>query len=72
MRCYFLLALDMPHVSNHALPWCSGGTIVRPARKEFSEMRELSSYLRVAAARIGHRLAAILAIAAASLPAAGA
>jgi hypothetical protein len=48
------------------------GTIVPPARKEIGDMRQLRSMLRSAPARIGRRFAEIVAIAAASLPAAGA
>jgi hypothetical protein len=42
-----------------------------PGQKE-NEMRQVTSLLRAAPARIGRRLAQIVAIAAASLPAAGA
>jgi hypothetical protein len=42
------------------------------ARKEMGDMRELGSMLRTAPARIGRRFAEIVAIAAASLPGAGA
>jgi hypothetical protein len=48
------------------------GPIVPPARQEIFEMRQLRSLLRAAPSRIGRRLALIVAIAAASLPAAGA
>jgi hypothetical protein len=46
--------------------------LFQSARKEFFEMRQISSMLRSAPARIGRRFAEIVAIAAASLPAAGA
>jgi hypothetical protein len=49
-----------------------GGTAVSPAQKETGTMRQLNSFLRSAQSRIGRRLAQIVAIAAASLPAAGA
>jgi len=42
------------------------------ARKEIGNMRRLGSMLRSAPARIGRRFAQIVAIAAASLPSAGA
>jgi hypothetical protein len=42
------------------------------ARKEIGDMRQIGSMLRAAPGRIGRRLAEIVAIAAASLPAAGA
>jgi hypothetical protein len=42
------------------------------ARKEIGVMRQIGSLLRSAPARIGRRFAQIVAIAAASLPAAGA
>jgi hypothetical protein len=42
-----------------------------PAQEDFN-MRRLHSFLRTAPSRIGRRLAALVAIAAASLPAAGA
>jgi hypothetical protein len=42
-----------------------------PGQKE-NEMRQVTSFLRAAPSRIGRRLAQIVAIAAASLPAAGA
>jgi hypothetical protein len=44
----------------------------RMARKEFGEMRQVNSFLRSASSRIGRRLKLIVAIAAASLPSAGA
>ena len=47
-------------------------TIGALARKELEKMRQLRSLLRAAPSRIGRRLAEIVAIAAASLPAAGA
>ena len=43
-----------------------------PAHMEDEEMRQVRSFLRNAPSRIGRRLAQIVAIAAASLPAAGA
>jgi hypothetical protein len=48
------------------------GTIVRPGAEGIGEMRHLRSLLRAAPSRIGRRLALIVAIAAASLPDAGA
>jgi hypothetical protein len=50
----------------------SSRTQVPPAREEIFEMRQLRSLLRAAPSRIGRRIALIVAIAAASLPAAGA
>jgi hypothetical protein len=50
----------------------SSRTQVPPAREEIFEMRQLRSLLRAAPPRIGRRIALIVAIAAASLPAAGA
>jgi len=47
-------------------------TIGPLARKEPEKMRQLRSLLRAAPSRIGRRLAEIVAIASASLPAAGA
>jgi len=44
----------------------------RPAQQGIDDMRRISSLLRSAPSRIGRRLALIVAIAAASLPAAGA
>jgi len=44
----------------------------RRARKDFRDMRQLASLLRSTPSRIGRRLALIVAIAAASLPTAGA
>ena len=46
--------------------------LFRLAHKEIGDMRQLGSMLRSAPARIGRRFAEIVAIAAASLPAAGA
>jgi hypothetical protein len=43
-----------------------------PGAKGKCEMRQVTSFLRAAPSRIGRRLAQIVAIAAASLPAAGA
>jgi len=48
------------------------GTIVPPGPMEDLEMQQVRSFLRAAPSRIGRRLAQIVAIAAASLPAAGA
>ena len=44
----------------------------RMARKELAIMRQVNSILRSASSRIGRRLKLIVAIAAASLPSAGA
>jgi hypothetical protein len=49
------------------LLWCAPA-----ARGEFCDMRLLRSFLRSAPSRVRRRLALIVAIAAASLPAAGA
>jgi hypothetical protein len=49
-----------------------GGTIVSAGAEGICDMRKLNSLLRTAPSRIGRRLALIVAIAAASLPAAGA
>jgi len=46
--------------------------LVRLAREEIYDMRQLASLLRATPSRIQRRLALIVAIAAASLPAAGA
>jgi hypothetical protein len=46
--------------------------IVPPRPMEDREMQQVRSFLRAAPSRIGRRLAQIVAIAAASLPAAGA
>jgi len=46
--------------------------LFQPAPKEIGDMRQLGSMLRSVPARIGRRFAEIVAIAAASLPAAGA
>ena len=48
------------------------GTIVPAAPMEDEEMRQVGTFLRGAPSRIGRRLAQIVAIAAASLPAVGA
>jgi len=48
------------------------GTIVSPGARGIGDMRQLRSLLRTAPARIGRRFAQIVAIAAASLPSAGA
>jgi hypothetical protein len=47
-------------------------TIVLPGARGIGDMRQLHSLLRTAPARIGRRFAQIVAIAAASLPSAGA
>jgi hypothetical protein len=47
-------------------------TIVLPGARGINDMRQLRSLLRSAPARIGRRFAQIIAIAAASLPSAGA
>jgi hypothetical protein len=49
-----------------------GGTTVPPGPLEDEEMQQVRSFLRAAPSRIGRRLAQIVAIAAASLAAAGA
>jgi hypothetical protein len=46
--------------------------LFRHAREDIGDMRRLNSLLRTTRTRIGRRLAQIVAIAAASLPAAGA
>jgi hypothetical protein len=46
--------------------------MIPPAREKAADMRQLRSLLRSAPSRIGRRLAQIVAIAAASLPAVGA
>jgi hypothetical protein len=48
------------------------GTVVSPDARGIGEMRQLRSLLRTAPARLGRRFAQIVAIAAASLPSAGA
>jgi hypothetical protein len=48
------------------------GVLFPPAQKETCKMRQLRSFLRSAPSRVRRRLAEIVAIAAASLPTAGA
>jgi hypothetical protein len=48
------------------------GVLFPPAQKETRKMRQLRSFLRSAPSRVRRRLAEIVAIAAASLPTAGA
>jgi len=50
----------------------SGKCLFPPAQKGSCDMRRIGSLLRAAPSRIGRRLALIVAIAAASLPSAGA
>jgi hypothetical protein len=72
-RCYLRRGLDMPVAGAHlsfARPVF--GTIFSAGAEGIGDMRQLGSMLRATPARIGRRLAQIVAIAAASLPVAGA
>jgi hypothetical protein len=73
MRCYFRRALDTSLGRDH-LPTVRflRGTIVPAGAEGIDDMRRLNSLLRATPSRIGRRLALIVAIAAASLPVAGA
>jgi hypothetical protein len=62
----------MPRQGHFAF-WCHHcGTVVSLGAQGIGEMRRLGSMLRSVPSRIGRRFAEIVAIAAASLPAAGA
>ena len=71
LRCYFRRGLDTGRVDPHTLlkapPWPN----VSADTAGMIDMRRLNSLLRSTRWRIGCRLAEIVAIAAASLPAAG-
>ncbi|WP_291844699.1 hypothetical protein [Bradyrhizobium sp.] len=71
-RCYFLPDLDVAALGAHFA--CSAGFLKQSLSRRAwkSEMRQVRSLLRTASSRIGRRLAQIVAIAAASLPVAGA
>jgi hypothetical protein len=72
-HCYFHPDLDTAIRRDHFCLHTTGlRTIVSLARKENSTMRRINLLLRITPSRIQRRLAEIVAIAAASLPAAGA
>jgi hypothetical protein len=54
------------------LPGAISGTLVPDGAEGIGDMRQVNSFLRSASSRIGRRLKLIVAIAAASLPSAGA
>jgi hypothetical protein len=73
-RCYFRARLDRRSSGDHFSLCAMGLRISVPlgAEGESGTMRRINSLLRAAPRRIGRRLAAIVAIAAASLASAGA
>jgi hypothetical protein len=73
LRCYFRDSLDTCPARQHVLSSeAVGGTMVSADTRGMGDMRQLGSLLSSAPSRIRRRLALIVAIAAASLPAAGA
>jgi hypothetical protein len=70
LRCALDTRPGRDHVFN--LRFYFRGTIVSAGAEGSYDMRRISSLLRSAPTRIGRRLAQIVAIAAASLPSAGA
>jgi hypothetical protein len=72
-HCYFRGILDTSEGPDHFIVERPvRGPTVPPAREESFDMRQFGSLLRSTPSRIGRRLALIVAIAAASLPSAGA
>ena len=71
-RCYFRRALDTPAGRDHLFILRSSSRNVSASAEGIGDMQQLNSLLRSAPSRVGRRLALIFAIAAASLPAAGA
>jgi hypothetical protein len=70
--CYFRRSLDTTPASDH-FPLCAIalGAVSPPARKDF-DMERVRSLLRSTPSRLSRRIAQFVAIAAASLPDAGA
>jgi hypothetical protein len=71
-HCYFCAGLDSRPAADH-FPLCAMAlrAVPLPAQKDF-EMERVRSLLRSTPSRLGRRIAQIVAIAAASLPDAGA
>jgi hypothetical protein len=72
-HCYFRQSLDSPCGLPHfSLCTMALGAVLAPAQKDFLDMQRVRSLLRATPSRLGRRIARLVAIAAASLPDAGA